>query len=170
MRVACVGGGPGGLFFALLLARTSRHSVTVFDRDPTEATYGFGVVLFRILTGDLPFDLDQGVDLFSHQLYSPTPPPSWLIEDLDPGLEQIILRCTRKHPDNRYDSMQTVLDDLERVINGAPISALPLKRVPDLFRPRQAPGQEAAEALAAHFGTEPPPASSRHESDSPLDS
>ena len=42
MRVACVGGGPGGLFLALLLCRTGRFSVDVFDRAPEEATYGFG--------------------------------------------------------------------------------------------------------------------------------
>jgi 2-polyprenyl-6-methoxyphenol hydroxylase-like FAD-dependent oxidoreductase len=48
MRVACVGGGPGGLFLALLLCRTGRFSVDVFDRAPEEATYGFGVVLSRM--------------------------------------------------------------------------------------------------------------------------
>jgi 2-polyprenyl-6-methoxyphenol hydroxylase-like FAD-dependent oxidoreductase len=47
MRVACVGGGPGGLFLALLLCRTGQHTVDVFDRAPEDATYGFGVVLSR---------------------------------------------------------------------------------------------------------------------------
>ena len=48
MRVACVGGGPGGLFLALLLRRTGRYTVDVFDRAPEDATYGFGVVLSRM--------------------------------------------------------------------------------------------------------------------------
>jgi serine/threonine-protein kinase len=119
--------------------------------------YGFGVVLFRILTGHLPFDVDPGVDLFGHQLLSAMPPPSWLVEELEPGLEQIVLGCTRKHPENRYQSMQAVLADLERVANGAPVSALPRAREPDVFKPRNTSAREAAEALAAHFGKEPPP-------------
>lgn len=126
--------------------------------------YGFGVVLFRVLTGHLPFDLDQGVDLFSHQLFSPTPPPSWLVEELNPALEQIVLRCTRKHPENRYQSIEAVLYDLERVANGAEISRLPLVREPDLFKPNNSSGREAAAALAAHFGTEPP-STVRHDPD-----
>jgi serine/threonine protein kinase len=125
--------------------------------DPRTDIYGFGIVLFRILTGHLPFDLEQGVDLFSHQLYSPTPPPSWLVDGLDAGLEQIVLRCTRKHPANRYQSMQAVISDLECVAQNREISDLPLTRMPDVFRPRHTSGFEAAEALAAHFKTDPPP-------------
>jgi anthraniloyl-CoA monooxygenase len=42
MRIAVVGGGPAGLYFALLAAR--HHQVTVFERNPPDATYGWGVV------------------------------------------------------------------------------------------------------------------------------
>ena len=132
--------------------------------EPVDArtdVYGFGVVLFPVLTGHLPFDVELGADLFSHQLFSPTPPPSWLVDELDPAFEEIVLRCTRKHPENRYPSMQAVLDDLERVANGLLISALPLQRDPDVYKPRNSSGREAAEALAAHFGTEAPPLTAR---------
>jgi serine/threonine-protein kinase len=125
--------------------------------DPRTDIYGFGVVLFRLFTGHLPFDLDPGADLFSHQVFSPTPPPSWLVDDLDPGLEQIVLRCMRKHPENRYPSMQAVLDDLDRVASGADISVLPLTRNPDVYKPRNSSGREAAESLAVRFGADPPP-------------
>ena len=125
--------------------------------DPRTDVYGFGVVLFRLLTGHLPFDLDAGVDLFSHQLFSPTPPPSWLAEDLDPNLERLILRCMRKHPENRYPSMHAVLEDLARIANGESIPPVELVRDPDVYKPRNHSGREAAETLAIRFGAEPPP-------------
>jgi len=45
VRVACIGGGPGGLFFATLLRHhDATHEVTVFERNRAEDTFGFGVV------------------------------------------------------------------------------------------------------------------------------
>jgi 2-polyprenyl-6-methoxyphenol hydroxylase-like FAD-dependent oxidoreductase len=48
VRVACVGGGPGGLFLSILLARAGRHTVDVFERHAANVTYGFGVVFSRM--------------------------------------------------------------------------------------------------------------------------
>jgi 2-polyprenyl-6-methoxyphenol hydroxylase-like FAD-dependent oxidoreductase len=44
MKIAVVGGGPAGLFFALLM---KGHSVVVFEQNPRDATFGFGVVFSR---------------------------------------------------------------------------------------------------------------------------
>jgi serine/threonine-protein kinase len=129
--------------------------------DPIDARtdiYAFGVVLFNMLTGSLPFDLKLGPDLFCHQLFSPAPPPSWLLEDVDPRLEQVIVRCLRKHPENRYASMQALLDDLV-IISDCPldgarrISPPVLRREPDLYLPRSAEGRGVAENLARYFGS-----------------
>jgi 2-polyprenyl-6-methoxyphenol hydroxylase-like FAD-dependent oxidoreductase len=46
VRIAVVGGGPAGLFFASLMKRHDpSHEVRVIERDPEGATYGWGVVL-----------------------------------------------------------------------------------------------------------------------------
>jgi anthraniloyl-CoA monooxygenase len=54
MRIACVGGGPAGLYLAILMKRRDPgHEVTVFDRNPAGVTYGWGVVFWDDLLEEL---------------------------------------------------------------------------------------------------------------------
>jgi anthraniloyl-CoA monooxygenase len=44
MRIVCIGGGPAGLYFAISAkVRDAGHDITVIERDPPGATYGWGV-------------------------------------------------------------------------------------------------------------------------------
>lgn len=52
MRIDCVGGGPAGLYFALLAKlRDPRHEVTVFEQCQADSTYGLGVSLGQDILG-----------------------------------------------------------------------------------------------------------------------
>ena len=54
MRITCVGGGPAGLYFAVLAKLADpAHHVTVLERDPAGQTYGWGVVFWDDLLDDL---------------------------------------------------------------------------------------------------------------------
>ena len=44
MRIAVIGGGPGGLYFAALARQLGGHEITVWERNAPDDTFGFGVV------------------------------------------------------------------------------------------------------------------------------
>ena len=117
--------------------------------------YGLGVVMFRMFTGQLPFDVSikEGTDLLGHHLFSPAPPPSWLDEGMDPMIERVILSAIRKRPENRYETMAAMLDDLERASHlreGGPHGHA-LVREPDVFEPNTERGKEAERFLSSRF-------------------
>ncbi len=58
MNIACLGGGPAGLYFAILMKKASpNHHITIYERNQPDATFGFGVV-FSDATGTNFRELD----------------------------------------------------------------------------------------------------------------
>src|SRR5215475_1981342 len=92
--------------------------------DQRSDIYSFGVSLYELLTGKLPFDTDSQYALMTAQLNSDPPPPITLRSDLPPALNQIILMCMAKDPDKRFQSA----DALRAALKTVPVSALPPAR------------------------------------------
>ncbi len=90
---------------------------------PAADIYSFGVVLFEVFTGSLPFAVGRGQrdptmaarrtsELIQKHVHDPPPRPSEVARDLPEGLEPIILRCLEKSPERRYPDMKELLEDL----------------------------------------------------------
>jgi serine/threonine protein kinase len=87
--------------------------------------YGLGVVLYELLTGDLPF---RGVTrMILLQVLHDDPSPPRRLNDKIPGdLETICLKAMAKEPARRYSTAAEFSDDLGRFLAGEPIRARPI--------------------------------------------
>ncbi|MCL1952528.1 MAG: protein kinase, partial [Oscillospiraceae bacterium] len=75
--------------------------------------YSVGVVLYEMLTGELPFQSDNTVSVAIMQLQSEPRRPREVNDQIPLGLEQITIRAMQKSPADRYQSAAEMLLDLE---------------------------------------------------------
>src|SRR5699024_8428196 len=76
--------------------------------------YSLGIVMYEMVTGRVPYDGDSTVAVAIKHLQDEMVPPSEYAPDVPVSLEKIILKCTQKSADRRYDSMESLLVDLRK--------------------------------------------------------
>jgi serine/threonine protein kinase len=94
--------------------------------------FSFGSVLYEMATGRKPFTGDSRVAMLTKILNHDPIPPSQLGPSIPPELEKIILRCVRKDPARRYQTMadlKVALEDVEQESgSGKQVQQAPLRR------------------------------------------
>lgn len=75
--------------------------------------YSVGVVMYEMLTGQLPFQSDSAVSVAIMQLQQEAKRPREINPEIPLGLEQITLRAMQKNPKDRYQSASEMLLDLD---------------------------------------------------------
>ncbi len=99
------------------------HAVT-----ETSDLYSIGVMLYEMLSGELPFDGDSAVAIAVQHLNEPPRPLSELRPDIDPALESVVMRALGKDPAHRWESAEefaSALDGARRGIDPGPPALLP---------------------------------------------
>jgi serine/threonine protein kinase len=82
--------------------------------------YSLGILLYQILTAQLPFAVESLEDAIEQHQYQDPLPPRRLRPDLPQMVEDIVLKAIEKRPDDRFQSAQEMAEALRRALSALP--------------------------------------------------
>ncbi|MCB9853668.1 MAG: serine/threonine protein kinase [Phycisphaerales bacterium] len=86
--------------------------------------YSLGVVLYQVLTGHFPYEVNGAWrDVAQTIMDSPPVRPRTLRSDLDLDVEKIVMKCLAKPQEERYQSAGQLAEDVRRYLAGEPVAA-----------------------------------------------
>jgi serine/threonine-protein kinase len=89
--------------------------------------YALGVILYEMASGRVPFDADNFMGILTQHMYKAPVPIRALVppQDVPPGLEAIILKALSKKPEQRYQTMDELAQDCDKLTRGMIPDAVP---------------------------------------------
>ena len=79
--------------------------------------YSMGIMLYEMLTGDVPFRADTPMGIVIKHITAPMPIPRDINPNIPEDLERIILKASAKSPDNRFQSVAAMIQALESALS-----------------------------------------------------
>ncbi len=89
------------------------------DVDPASDQYSFGVVLYQLCTGRLPYEADTPMGVVIKQASQPLPAPRLANPNLPVAVEDVLIKVLAKTPDGRYESVTALNDAFQQAIKAS---------------------------------------------------
>ncbi len=103
--------------------------------DARSDQYSFGVILYQLITGRLPFEADSPMGTVLKHIQEPVPRPSRFVRNMSPALERVILKCLAKDPEYRYPSIGAFYQAYRAAREGASLAELDLDTIAVSVKP-----------------------------------
>ncbi|MBN2392522.1 MAG: protein kinase [Anaerolineae bacterium] len=125
--------------------------------------YALGVMLYEMVTGQVPFDAETPLAVMMKHVYDPLPLPRFFRPDIPEVIERVILKALAKMPEDRFQTALEMVETLERAVDGLPTEVVlpPIPGGPTAVIPTPPPSPPAeVPAVSARVPTPVPPSPS----------